>query len=137
MEGLLAHPMPLLGYALAWLPMVPLAIINAALREKLYGPKMTELRAHQLSTATAMAIFGVYIGLLASWAPLPSVRHATAAGILWVLFTVAFEFGFGHYVAKQPWSRLLHDYNLAAGRVWVLLLMWLGAAPVVFHVLLA
>jgi len=29
--------------------------------------------------------------------------------------TVAFEFLFGYYVAKRPWSVLLHDYNLSQG----------------------
>jgi hypothetical protein len=135
MPSLLAQPGPLLLHALAWLPMVPLAILNAAAREKLYGPHMRELRAHQLSTVTAIALFAVYIGLLARWTPLPTLTHAIAVGVLWVLFTMLFEFGFGHFIAKQPWSRMLHDYNLAAGRVWLLLLLWLGAAPAVFHTL--
>ena len=33
-----------------------------------------------------------------------------------------FELGFGHWVAGHPWSRLLADYDLLAGRIWVLVL---------------
>jgi hypothetical protein len=29
-----------------------------------------------------------------------------------------FEFLVGHYVMGHPWSRLLHDYNILAGRLW-------------------
>jgi hypothetical protein len=34
---------------------------------------------------------------------------------------------------KHPWSRLLHDYNLFEGRLWVLVLLWVTLAPYVFH----
>ena len=46
--------------------------------------------------------------------------------------TVAFEFLFGHYVAGHSWDRLLHDYNLFAGRVWVVVLVWVTVAPYLF-----
>lgn len=45
---------------------------------------------------------------------------------------VAFEFLFGHYVAGHSWERLLHDYNLVAGRVWLILLVWVALAPSLF-----
>jgi hypothetical protein len=45
--------------------------------------------------------------------------------------TVAFEFGFGHYVAGHSWSLLLADYNLLAGRVWSLFLIWITIVPYV------
>jgi apolipoprotein N-acyltransferase len=45
--------------------------------------------------------------------------------------TVIFEFGFGHYVAGHSWSHLLADYNLLAGRVWFLFLIWIALLPYV------
>ena len=53
-------------------------------------------------------------------------------GCGWLLFTVAFEFGFGHYVAGHSWQRLLGDYNIFDGRVWSLFLLWLLLMPVPF-----
>jgi hypothetical protein len=47
--------------------------------------------------------------------------------------TLAFEFLFGHFVAGHSWARLLQDYNLLAGRVWVLLLAWVALAPYLFY----
>lgn len=41
-----------------------------------------------------------------------------------------FEFGFGHFVAGQPMSELLRDYNLAKGRLWPLVLAWLALGPI-------
>ena len=47
--------------------------------------------------------------------------------------TVVFEFIFGHYVMEHPWSKLFHDYNLLAGRVWLLLLLWTTLAPYILY----
>jgi thiosulfate reductase cytochrome b subunit len=36
---------------------------------------------------------------------------------------------------KRPLARVLADYDLSAGRVWVLFLLWLLIAPWLFFVL--
>jgi hypothetical protein len=45
--------------------------------------------------------------------------------------TIAFEFGFGHFVAGHSWASLLADYNLFNGRVWCLFLIWMTIMPFV------
>ena len=120
-------------YVLAWIPMVFIAIINGAIREGWYGRHVSELHAHQVSTATGVLPFGGYIWvLLRIWRP-ASARQALIIGLVWLGMTVAFEFLFGHYVAKRPWSDLLHDYNLFAGRVWLVVLVWVTIAPYLFY----
>lgn len=120
-------------YVLAWIPMVFIAVANGVLRVLTFGNRLPELRAHQLSTAIGIVLMGLYIwGVIRVWPP-SSARRALAIGFLWVLLTVAFEFGFGHFVMGNPWSRLLQDYNLAQGRVWVVFLAWLAFAPYAFH----
>lgn len=113
--------------------MVLIAVINGTLREAWYGKQLSELHAHQVSTATGVLLFGVYIwALLRLWPPASS-SQALAIGILWLGLTIAFEFLFFHYVVGHPWSRILPDYNVFAGRVWVGVLMWITLAPYVFH----
>jgi hypothetical protein len=41
--------------------MVAIAIANGALRESGYGQHLSELTAHQISTLTAVVLFGAYI----------------------------------------------------------------------------
>jgi len=119
-------------YVLAWFPMVAIAIANGALREASYGKHLSELTAHQLSTLTAVILFGVYIWLVVRfWRP-ASAETAIGIGLLWLVMTIAFEFLFGHYLAGHSWERLLHDYNLLAGRVWLLVLVFVAVAPVLF-----
>lgn len=122
----------ILPYVAAWFPMLAIAIVNGTLRELAYAPHMSELRAHQLSTLTAIVLFGFYIGWVVRRRPLPSGRAALAVGLVWLVMTVAFEFLFGRYVAGRPQAELLANYDLSAGRVWALLLVWIALAPCFF-----
>jgi hypothetical protein len=106
-------------YVLAWIPMVVIAILNGAIRDGWYGKHVTELQAHQISTVVGVLLFGVYIWVLIRlWRP-ESVEQAMAIGLVWLGMTIGFEFLFGHYGAKRLWRDLLRDYNLFAGRVWL------------------
>src|SRR5215475_10370636 len=113
--------------------MVFIAIRNGAICEGWYGKHVSGLQAHQVSTATGVLLFGVYIGVLIRiWRP-ESAGQALTIGLVWLGMTVAFEFLFGHYVAKRSWRDLLNDYNLVAGRVWLVVLVWVTVAPYVFY----
>jgi hypothetical protein len=124
-------------YILAWLPMVAIAIFNGILREKTYGKALSESRAHQLSTITGIALLGTYIWVVISLWGFESFTQAVIVGCLWLALTIAFEFLFGHFVAKHSWTDLLADYNLLAGRLWPLVLVWVAIAPVLFYSFLA
>ena len=104
-------------------------IANGVLRTSVYGPAFSELRAHQLSTLSGMIIVAVYALVVVRWLEVRSAGEAWRAGVAWLVLTVAFEFAFGHWVAGHSWSRLFADYDLLAGRVWLLLLIAVAAAP--------
>jgi cytochrome c oxidase subunit IV len=55
--------------------------------------------------------------------------QAAAIGLIWMVMTAGFEFGFFHYAMGYSWERLLRDYDVIAGRVWVLVLIWIAAWP--------
>jgi hypothetical protein len=46
-----------------------------------------------------------------------------------VALTLAFEFLAGHYLFGNPWSRLLEDYDVFRGRIWILVLITTAVAP--------
>lgn len=116
-------------YFLLWFPMILIAFFNALLREKVYGPHMSEMAAHQLSTVIAVLFFGLYTwGVTARW-PLNDSGQALAVGGMWLVLTMAFEFGFGRYGAGHSWNKLFADYNLLRGRVWSLLLVAIFCLP--------
>jgi hypothetical protein len=125
--------MSLIGASIgAWMPMVLIAITNGLFREQVLARRLCELRAHQTSCATGVLLFGLYVWLVISiWRPECS-GEAIATGLIWLALTIAFEFLFGRLVVGHPWSRLLHDYNLFAGRLWILVLCWIALAPYLF-----
>ncbi|WP_223177983.1 hypothetical protein [Pseudohalioglobus sediminis] len=119
-----------LRYLLIWLALAVAAIGNGILRESTYGTGLPELVAHQLSTVTGILFTGVVAFLLCRRRPPRSAGQAWAIGVFWLLLTLVFEFGFGHYVAGHSWERLLADYNILAGRVWPVFLIWVLLLPV-------
>lgn len=120
-------------WALAWLGGPLIGIANGVTRELAYKDEVGELTAHQISTASAVALFAVYLWFLSRRWPIPTAETALAIGALWVVLTVGFEFGFGHYVDGKTWSELLGDYNVAKGHLWPLVLAWLGIGPLVMR----
>lgn len=116
-------------YLFFWLILAVVAISNGVLRQATYGRLISELAAHQVSTVTGILLTGAVVWILSRFWPIGSAKEAWVIGACWLLMTVAFEFGFGHYVAGHSWSRLFADYNLADGRVWSLFLAWIAVLP--------
>ena len=106
----------MIRYITLWLVLLAAAIMNGVLREATFARALPELRAHQLSTAIGAALVG-----------------ALAIGLIWLSLTVAFEFFMGRVLRQKPVHELLADYDLRAGRVWVLFLAWLTIAPWLFY----
>ena len=120
-------------YTIAWVGLVVIAIINGAIREKGYKKLVGELRAHQISTFTCIILFGLCVWILSLIWTIQSAGQAMTIGFVWLALTVAFEFLFGHYVMKHPWSKLPQDYNILKGRLWGLILIWITIAPYIFY----
>ncbi|MFC1557209.1 hypothetical protein ACFL5L_04425 [candidate division KSB1 bacterium] len=119
----------IIRYTLMWIPLVFLAILNGVVRELWYKQYLEELAAHQVSTLSGILIFGLFVLILSFRWRIESAGQAGTVGAIWLLLTLSFEFLFGHYVMGHPWNRLLHDYNIFAGRVWSLLLIWITVLP--------
>ena len=112
-----------------WLGLLVLAIANAGVREALITPSMGASAGHVISTITLCAAILLLSWLTIGWIRPRSSGDAWAIGGLWLGLTVAFEFLAGHYLFGNPWSRLLEDYNVIRGRVWVLVLLTTALAP--------
>jgi len=124
---------PVNVYIASWFGLMVIAIINGSIRHYLIEPKISELRAHQISCITAIFLFGLFTYLVSRYYPIQSNAQAWTIGLLWLIMTILFEFGFGHYVMKHPWSRLLADYNILKGRLWVLVLVYTTISPYLLY----
>lgn len=122
-------------YFFLWFPMIIIAILNGIVRQTVYTIYLDELSAHQLSVFSALLFFGIYLWIVSGKWRITSSSQSYQIGIMWLLMTIAFEFLFGHYVMGHSWELLLHDYNLFEGRLWIIVLLWIGLSPSLFYCL--
>lgn len=123
-------------HILWWFAFPFVGILNGVLRKLIYKNFVADLSAHQISTVTGIFFFGIIFYFIFRKWKIESLQQAIFIGIIWLLLTILFEFGFGHYIMGSSWKKLLFDYNLTAGRVWSFFLLWVLAAPIVFYKLL-
>lgn len=114
---------------LAWCVLMVTAVLNGTFRVKLLNPRLGEPAGHIISSLMLSLLILLLAWALVPWVGPRSSGDALAVGGLWLLLTLAFEFGFGHFVAHKRWSELLADYDIARGRIWVLVLLTTFLAP--------
>ena len=112
-----------------WFALVALAVLNGGARNYLITPRLGDHPAHIISTVILCGMIAVVAWISNPWISPGSVRAALGVGALWLSLTIAFEFLAGHYLFGHPWQRLLADYNIARGRVWILVLLTTLLAP--------
>ena len=120
-----------------WFVFLMAAILNGALRQKVLVAALGDPGAHVVSSVLLSVLI-----LAVTWFAFPWLRIGTSGdawrlGGSWLGLTLAFEFLAGHYLFRAPWSSLLADYNLAEGRIWILVMLATWLAPVAAHALRA
>ena len=104
-----------------------------AVREVFLRPRVGEPTAHAIGTLSAVALVALVIhAYIRRVHESCSRADLLRIGLLWLVLTVAFEFGFFHYhyVVGKPWDVLLADYNILRGRLWVLVLATVLLGPI-------
>ncbi len=120
-----------------WFVFLVIAFGLGAVREGLLRPRIGEAKAHVIGTLIAVAFM-----ILVIYAFIQRVHGSCSMtdliliGVLWLVMTVAFEFGFFHYVMSKPWETLLADYNVLRGRIWVLVLATVLLGPIIVGTLM-
>lgn len=108
-------PVPKLLYPLGlWVLMAVLAVANGIFRELVLIPRTGEYGGHVLSTAMlVVAILLVFFAYFTSTAVAYTRLELLAVGAAWTVLTVG-------------------QYNVLAGQVWILVLLTLLTAPLLF-----
>ena len=123
----------ILRYLLGWVGMVFIAIFNGILRGVAFEPYVAEQTAHLISCVTGVSLFLIATWFYNSKWPIGSSKQALLIGLMWLILTPIFEFGFGLYVMGHPLEHLLNDYNLLAGRAWTLVLVAVFLLPTLVY----
>lgn len=117
---------------LVWLLLAVAAIVMGAVRVGAIVPVTGESAGHLLGTLLFVLAMLAVIRATIRWVVSSLDKGSLLRiGATWLVMTVAFEFLFGHYAVGHSWAHLLHDYNVASGRVWVLVPLTCLVAPLV------
>ena len=123
---------PTRKYILAWLVLPFIAVFNAVLRELTYKDTFGEHAAHQVSSVLLCIMIMFYVVALNNKIELKSASEALKAGTMWLLFTIVFETALG-LATGAPLSRLLENYNILRGHLWILVLLTTFLSPVLLR----
>ena len=89
-----------------------------------------EFRANLIETVALVVVLALLIRLAVPWLnPSLDRRSLLRLGLFWTGLTLAFEFLFGNFVDGASWKVLLSNYNVAAGRLWILVPLTMGVGP--------
>jgi len=120
-----------LVYTALWFGLLCIAVANGALRDLVYGPAMSELGAHQLSTVIGCSAFLFYTWLVGKRWPIANSIVALKIGVMWLAMTLVFETWMILVLQGKPVSALLKSYDVCAGQLWVLVLLTALLSPLV------
>lgn len=112
-----------------WLVILVLAIVNGGLREAVLLKVLPRSTAFAASGVLLIACVLMVALLSIGWLGQLDFAQYVAAGLLWLLLTVAFEFGFGVLVRGESLASLLDAYRFKEGNIWPIVLAFVAAAP--------
>jgi len=78
----------------------------------------------------ALVILGVALASI-GWLRIHRASSALKTGAFWLLLTLGFEFGFGHFIQGKSWPVLLEAYTFQDGNIWPLVLVVTLFAPLI------
>lgn len=123
--------MLLLRACAVWLVIMCIEFVHGALRTLLLAPLIGDFLARQISVLTGSLMILTVAFLFVRWLRAHTTGSLLLAGLLWLLLTLLFEFGFGHFILKLSWERLASDYDLRHGGLMPLGLVVLLLAPLI------
>ena len=115
----------------AWVILIAVEFIHGALRTVFLTPRVGDLPSRQIGVFVGSLLILAVACLTIRWIGATTRGSLIRIGFLWLVLTVAFELGFGHYAFGRPWSTLALDYNVMQGGLLPFGLIVLALAPLI------
>jgi hypothetical protein len=114
-----------------WLVLIGAEFVHGILRAIFLVPVVGNFGSRQIGVFTGSILILAIAYLLVPWLHATDKRSLISVGVLWVVLTVVFEFGFGHFVLGRSWQDLASDYNVLRGGFLLIGISVLMFAPVI------
>jgi hypothetical protein len=98
-----------------WLIIMGAEFIHGILRAVLLAPYVGDFQARQIGVFSGSILIILIACLFVRWIGANTVRTLTYTGFVWLVLTLLFELGFGRFILRLSWQRLLSDYNIVQG----------------------
>lgn len=112
-----------------WLVLITVEFVHGILRAIFLVPVVGDFAARQFGVATGSVLILLVAYLFVDWLNAPNTKSLFGIGLMWLVLTLAFEFGFGHFVFGRSWANLAEDYDLRQGGMLLLGMIVLGLSP--------
>ena len=118
----------LLKSILIWISIIPLAILNGGLRQKILDPLFGEKFANPIS-GLILCILIFFVSLIF----IPrlgkgNTRIYLIMGIIWVSLTIIFETILGLFMGNT-FKEIINAYNVTTGNLWLIVVVFMGIVP--------
>jgi len=90
-------------------------VLHGIARVRFLNRREGDHRARQISVFTGSAIILLIASVLVPWLAPASAAQCLWIGLFWLLLMFAFEIGFGLFVFRASWKRLMSDFDLQQG----------------------
>lgn len=119
-----------------WLIELPLTAVNwFLLADRVYQPRVGELRAHQIAMITRIGWVVVLAYFLLRFSGSYTALDTLLAGLFWMLMWLVFEWG-GSLLMRRPVSEILVGWQVGRGYLWPFVLLAYALAPLVVGLVL-
>ncbi|ULQ61019.1 hypothetical protein K7I13_07140 [Brucepastera parasyntrophica] len=113
---------------LIWLSIIPLAIINGALRQLVIEPLIGIKYANPISGLILCCLI-----FIVSFIFIPKLGKGTSKtylyiGLLWIVLTITFETVLD-LVMGNTITEIISAYNITTGNLWLMVVIFIGFAP--------
>ena len=118
----------LLKSMLIWISIIPLAILNGGLRQKILEPSFGEQIAEPISCLILCTLIFIVSLIFIPRLGKGNTRTYLTMGIIWILLTIVFETIFGLFMGNT-FKEIINTYNITTGNLWLIVVVFIGIAP--------
>lgn len=120
-----------------WLLELAVSAVNYfVLMQRVYEPRVGELRAHQIGMSTRIAYIFVFAYLLLYYSGGYTTLESFYAGAFWLAMIIAFEW-IGSFILRRPVHEILIGWHVNRGYMWPYVLFAYLFSPLIVGLLLS
>ena len=118
----------LLKSLLIWLSIIPLAILNGGLRQRILEPLFGLKIANPISGLILCTLIFIVSFIFIPRLGIGDIKSYLIMGILWIFFTIVFETVLG-LIMGNAFKEILNAYNITTGNLWLIVVIFIGITP--------